>query len=83
MRTNLKPFSDTQTGRESGKIAFPNHAVHYSFTLLPTQSCKYARPRILTECVPSASPHLSAPKSASKPPPAINAFLTLSAVTKW
>ena len=59
-----------------------NDNVYYSFTLTSAQSGNRAPVRILPECVRGASPAFIALKCAQNPQPIINAFLTLSAVTK-
>jgi hypothetical protein len=62
---------------------FEKNAVYYSFTLPSAQSGGRPLVRILPKCVRRASPAFRWLKTAQNPPLIVNAFLTLSAVTKW
>jgi hypothetical protein len=77
-------------GQENGNAAFTKTSVYYSFTLPPAQSGSPVPPRILPDCVRGASLAFRGRRGTGKwlkmapnPLAAINAFLTLSAVTKW
>jgi hypothetical protein len=72
----------TQTGQENGKTTL-DQWIYYSFTLPSAQSgqkwlASHFEP-VCAEGITGSRPL----KVAEMPPPTVNAFLTLSAVTKW
>jgi hypothetical protein len=74
----------TQTGQENGNTtSLKKNCVYYSFTLSSAQSGRRPLVRILPKCVRRASPARRWLKTAQIPSLIVNAFLTLSAVTKW
>src|SRR5258707_1026607 len=83
-RERTKGHEKTQTGQENGNTtSLKKIRVYYSFPLSSAQSGGRPLVRILPECVRRASPGSLRLKTAQIPPPIVNAFLTLSAVTKW
>ena len=72
-------------------VRLPTNLVYYSFTMSPAQCGSQQRLRILAGCVREASlahPGGMIPPKAGQwhtenPAKAGNAFLTLTAVTKW
>jgi hypothetical protein len=68
-------------------VRLQTNLVYYSFTILLRVRCGSGRFRILSGCVRRASPCQAEGSSVgpapSKSSQSINAFLTLTAVTKW
>jgi hypothetical protein len=74
----------TQTGQENGNAtSLKKNRVYYSFTLSSAQSGGHPFGSHFAQVCAAGITGLALVKTAQIPSPIVNAFLTLSAVTKW
>src|SRR6476659_11327464 len=82
MRTNQKSFFKAKPGRRTAISCSSDNTVYYSFTSRSRNPAGRVPEFILTGCVQGASPPFRCLDSTQTAQPIVNAFLTLSAVTK-
>src|SRR5260221_8255112 len=82
-RTNQRTYENPNRAGQRQHYVFKTNPFTIPLPCYQRNPASCARLRILAECVRGASPGLRWLKSAQITSPIVNAFLTLSAVTKW
>jgi hypothetical protein len=83
MRTNQKSFLELKTGAAQRQHDVSRDAVYYSFTHVAGAIRQRCSAPAYEQVCARGTIAAGYAKSTQKRPPTINAFLTLSAVTKW